>query len=490
MVLNVIIQIISTSVLARILSPNDYGLMAIVNVILGFGSYFAQMGIGAAIIQKKDLSDKDISSAYFIALIVSSFFTLIIILLAPFATLLFHDAGVVKILRVMSINFIFQSVSMVSISLLRKEFHFFLLGTLDFISSLIGSMCLGIILALLGFGVWSLVMSTILQGFLLLILTSFYVRGHIKLVKPNLFSTRGLINYGGKYSLSNFIEYLTYRSDALIIGHFFAPSLLGIYNRAYLLVQLPTQYISTNLIKVLFPTLNEVRLDKERFYKYYSTLIKLLGFVLFGACIFIGVNAREVVITILGAKWTGSITVLRLLSLAIPFHLLINYQGLVYDVYNFLNIKLIIKLVHFAVIITLFYTFLSLGINGIALGFLVTESLLYIGYLIFSMRMLKIEMKEVIRLHKPYVFIILIVGIPSLIINLICSSLGSNIIMIFGLEITFVPIIVVMMILYFPSSELKRMVREFCFDGESVIRVTENNFITELLNKFIKKMAA
>lgn len=490
MIINVVAQIITTSVLARILSPNDYGLIAMANVILGFGSYFAQMGIGPAIIQKKDLSDKDIVSAYFVAFTSSLFFTFVIIMLAPLAKLLFNDIGIVKILRVMSISFIFQSISMVSISILRKEFKFFLLGAINFISFVTGSMCVGIILALLGFGVWSLVISTILQSFVLLILTSFYVRGYLKAVKPNLLSARELLNYGGKYSLSNFIEYLTYRSDAIIIGHFFSPSLLGIYNRGYLLVQLPSQFISANLINVLFPTLNEVRLDKERFFKYYGTLIKLLGFVLFGACIFIAINAKEIVLIILGPKWTESINVLRILSLAIPFHLLINYQGLVYDVYNFLNIKLIIKGLHFAVIVLMYFIFLKYGIDGIAFGFLITEILLYFVYTAFSIKKLKLKISEMIILHKPFIFISLVIGIPALLINIVISSLSVNLIILFCLEIMIVTIVAVLFILYFPSKELKEMAREFNIKRKIDDNGNKRNPMNNLINNFLRKVAA
>jgi len=490
MVLNVIVQIVTTSVLARILNPNDYGLIAMANVVLGFGSYFAQMGVGPAIIQKQDLSNKDIISAYLVAFISSSFFTLVVIWLAPFAKLLFNDVGVVKILRIMAISFVFQSISMVSISILRREFKFFLLGTIDFISFIIGSMFIGIILAKFGFGVWSLVGATIMQSFVLVLLTSYYARGYLKKVKPNLLAAKELLNYGSKYSLSNFIEYLTYRSDAIMIGHFFAPSFLGIYNRGYLLVQLPSQYISTNLIKVLFPTLSEVRMDKERFFKYYGMLIKLLGFALFGACIFIAINAKEIVLIILGPKWKESINILRILALAIPFHLLINYQGLVYDVYNFLNTKLLIKIFHFSVIVLMYFAFLKYGIDGIALGFLISETTLYAIYSLYSAKKLNIKASEMFDLHKPFLFIILTVGIPALLINIIITATTNNIIFLFCSEIITIPFIAFFIILYFPSAQLKEMARVFLQKKEIDNNINKRYLLNNLMSKFLIKVAA
>jgi lipopolysaccharide exporter len=184
-ILNVFLQIIVTSVLARILVPRDYGLMAIANIILAFGSYVAQMGIGPAIIQKKVLSKEDIVTAYLIALVVSTLSALIIIVLAPLAVFIFDEPDVVEIVRIMSVSLIFSSISMVSISLLKREFKFFLTGTLASASFIIGSLFIGITLAVLGFGVWSLVFSIISQSFFLLILNTYFVRKKIKLVKPN-----------------------------------------------------------------------------------------------------------------------------------------------------------------------------------------------------------------------------------------------------------------------------------------------------------------
>lgn len=489
MVLNVIVQIISTVVLARLLNPSDYGLIAMANVIFGFGSYFAQLGIGPAIIQKKNLDSSDIITAYVIAIISSVFLALLLFILAPLVTFIFPNASVVIILRVMSINFVFSSVSMVSISLLRKDFRFFLLGGLDLISFICGTLIIGIGMALMGFGVWSLVFSTLIQGFLSLILTSFYVRQYVTISKPTITKAKELASYGIKYSISSFLEYITYRSDAVIIGHYFPASMLGIYNRAYLLIQLPSQYISTNIIKVLFSTLNEVRQEKVRFLKYFYSLTTVLGLALFSSSIFVAINAKEIVLIILGAKWEPSINILRILSLAIPFHLLINYQGLVYDVYNYLNTKVILRFIHFVIILFFYFLMLSKGIEGIALGFLFTEALLYSIYVLLSMKILNIKLGNIVGLHKPFIFISIFVGVPALIIKYINNYLNFSTITIFMLEIIIVPIIVAIGLTFFMPADLKIIVGDF-IKGVTSKNNAKSNFINKLLNNYLTKISA
>lgn len=489
-ILNVIGQLISTTVLARLLFPRDYGLIAIANIVLGFGAYIAQMGVGPALIQKRDVKNEDIISAYAIAIVLSSVLVLLVIFIAPLFNTFFEETEIVKIIQVMSLAFIFMSLSRVSISLLQKEFKFFLIGILSLISFVIGSILTPILFALLGYGVWSLVSSVLVHNFILAALTLFFVRDKIRLLPPRLLSIKSLISYGGKYSLSSFIEYFTYRMDAILIGHYFSSSSLGYYNRGSLLVQLPAQYISTNLIKVLFPTLNEVKENRVRFYKYYSMLTKLLGTILFGVCIFISINANEIVILILGDKWTESIGVLRFLSLAIPFHLLINYQGLVYDVYNYLSIKLIIKIFHLIFITLIFLFLIPFGIEGIAFGFLVTESLLYVVYTTYNKKLLNINIRKVIDLHLPFLTMIILVGIPSYLLKSLLDLVNINILFSFTIELIVVPTFVFVIIIYFTPRPIKSMLFDLYQDigSNSQNNITGHRKIDSLILKIIKKI--
>ena len=486
--LNFLSQFLLTYVLARLLGPKDFGLMAMANVILRFGSYFSQMGIGTAIIQKKDLDEKDIITAYSLTFVISAVFCLLIILIAPLAEILFHNSEIVNIVRIMSLSFIFSSVSTISISILRKTFQFQLLGILDFVSFLFGNTLLAILLASLGFGVWSLVIASIAHSLLLLVLTTYYIKKNIKFAKFRLNSAKLLLNYGGKYSLSSFLEFLTYSSDTMIIGYYFTPTLLGIYNRATLLVQLPSQLISANLIKVLFPSLNEVRLEKERFIKYHQTITLILGSILFGMCLFISINAREIVLIVLGDKWIGCIDILKIFALSIPFHLLINYYGLVYDVYGLMNYKILIKSVHLFVIVILFLFLKTFGLIGIALGFVITELAFYFFYIQSTSRILKIKTITIMNLHKPLILIIASIAIPAMVLQYITTTMNFNLMLSMILQTGLIPLIVVIIIAIYTPKEIKKVAAELVSSGNNGFKSV--NWISIQFNKYINKLAS
>ena len=485
--LNFFSQLLFTYFLARLLSPKDFGLMAMANVILRFGSYFSQMGIGTAIIQKKKLDDEDIITAYLTTFVISTLFCILIIIMAPLAEILFHNSEIVNIVRIMSLSFIFSSVSTISISILRKTFQFKLLGTLDFVSFLFGNTLLAILLASLGFGVWSLVIASIAHSLLLLVLTTYYIKKNITFAKFSLNSAKLLLNYGGKYSFSSFLEFLTYSSDTMIIGYYFTPTLLGIYNRATLLVQLPSQLISANLIKVLFPSLNELRLEKERFIKYHQTITLILGSILFGMCLFISINAREIVLIVLGDRWLGCIDILKVFALSIPFHLLINYYGLVYDVYGLMNYKILIKSVHFFVMVIVFLFLKTFGLIGIALGFVITELAFYFFYIQSTSKVLKIKTVIMIHLHRPLILIIASVAVPSIILKYITGTMNFNLILSMTFQTVLIPLIAIIIIARYTPKEFKKSAAELVRSGNGGLK--NGNWISFQFNKYINKLA-
>jgi lipopolysaccharide exporter len=486
---NVVTQLALTTILARLLSPDDYGLIAMGNVVLRFGSYFAQMGIGQALIQNQSNEKKEIFTAYAISLIISSFLYIVIYFLAPFSELVFSNHDVVEIIRVLAINFIFSSISMVSISILRMKFKFLLLGSIDFISYLFGNAVISIVFASLGFGVWSLIWASLLQSFILFVLSLYFTKNDIQFQKVSYKSAKALLSYGSKYTISTFLEVVTYSADAVICGHYFSTRILGIYNRATLLVQLPAQHISANLIKVFFPTLNAIKNDRIRFAKYYHSVSLILGVILFGVCIFISINAQEIVTVLLGPKWIETIPILKVFALAIPFHLLINYQGLVYDVYGHLKKKIVIKILHLACMLLMFFVLKSYGLVGIAFAFMLTEMFFYFVYVFIGLRILKEEFITIIKIHIPYAYIAFIVFASAYSINVFYSYMHLPMLAGFLLEMSIVPVVCLFMLLYFPPTIIKTMVADF-ISIRNINQDTENKpRKTRIINKIIFKIA-
>lgn len=484
-VINVIAQIASTTILARLLMPKDYGLMAMGNVVLRFGSYFAQMGIGPALIQRQSKDNSDFFTAYIISFFISALLYVLIYLLAPLAVYLFPGVDVISITRILGISIIFSSISMVSISLLRMKFKFLLLGSIDFVSYLVGNVLVCIFLAYKGFGVWSLVVGAIVQNLLLAIISFYFTKKYFQSLKVNYAAAKNLLSYGGKYTVSTFLEVLTYSADATIVGHFFAAKVLGIYNRAILLVQLPSQYISANFIKVFFPTLNEVKNDKERFIKYYQTVSLLLGLVLFGICVFIAICANEIVLVLLGQKWVETVIILKICALAVPFNLLINYQGLVYDVYGTLKKKIIIKFFHLLGMIVMLYVGAKLfGIIGLIWGYTLTEFLFYFIYVAIGINLLGEKLASVIQIHLNYLYVTLVVLFSSGIVTFLYKLCAFPIVVGFMVEVLLTPIICFLIILIYTPKGIKNLIKQFVEYKDFNIQQNETDTI---MQKYLKR---
>jgi len=459
-VINVVAQLGLTIVLARLLSPKDYGLVAMGNVVLRFGSYFAQMGIGQSLIQKNEVDKRSVFTAYTLTMLLSLFFYLVIFFLAPLSQYIFPNPQVTIIIRVLAINLVFSSVATVAISLLRVDYKYRVLGTIDFIAFIIGNGAVAICMAVWGFGVWSLVAAVLVQGAIQLLLAFYFTRQYYSFCKINFDSARQFLNYGSRYTVSTFIEVITYSTDYIIVGRYFKESILGIYNRASLLVQLPSQYISANLIKVLFPTLNEIKSDNDRFIKYYQSINYLLGFVLFGVCIFISVNAEEIVGVLLGPKWMEAGSVLKIIALAVPFNLLINYNGLVYDVYARLNQKILIKVIHMIVMVSLYLVLKSEGLKGIAYAYLITETCFYFVYNVVSYRMFKLNSTAIIRSNLPFLSFAVVVFAVSLLVNTSVTYFDFTIGMKFFAEVVITPLLLLILFVLYAPRSVKNVITE------------------------------
>ena len=300
-IINSILQIGFTAIMARLLEPTDFGMMAMAGVILRFGTYFAQMGVGSALIQKKEISDEDVRAAFTSGLFLGILFFVLVWFCAPFAIFIFDNEKVIPIIRVMALSFVITGLSTTALSLLRRNLEFRSLAITEIISYVLGYGMIGITLAYNGFGVWSLVAGALSQSAFLTILSYMFSRHKLlfiyrwKYYKP-------LYSFGSRVSIISFFEFLGSNLDTLAIGHFIGAAPLGIYNRAFMLVNLPAQYLTSSFSRVLFPSFSRVQKEIERLKKAYLSTIMLFSAILLPTCLGIAVASQEIVLLVLGRK--------------------------------------------------------------------------------------------------------------------------------------------------------------------------------------------
>lgn len=381
MVTNVGFNLGYTAVMARLLAPSAFGLIAMAQIAIRFLSYFAQLGVSPALVQKPELSERDIRAAFTLSVGINALLFALMWLLAPLAAGFFNTPEVTPILRGLSTAFLFSGFSVISLGLLRRNLKFKQLAVVEITSYILGYGVVGIGSALQGYGVWSLVFAVIGQEAVTLALSYAFVRHSLRPVFAWV-DIRHFLHYGGKYSVIGFLEYIGANVDSLLIGRWYGETALGFYNRAQMLVKLPMHHIGTAITKVLFPVLSSAQNDKHKLAHAYLAGWVLLGSLAASISLALIPAASDAVLTLLGPQWTAAIPIVEIAALAVPFAFLTVLSGIVCDAQGLLWPKLAIQSLTLLMLGIAIYALRDEGALGFAKAMVIAEGFrltLYIG---------------------------------------------------------------------------------------------------------------
>jgi len=486
-IINSILQIGFTVIMARLLEPTDFGLMAMAGVILRFGTYFAQMGVGSALIQKKEVSDEDVRASFTSAFLLGMLFTIVVCLCAPLATYIFDNEKIVPIIRVMALSCFITGLSTTAISLLRRNLAFRALAVTEVFSYVVGYGIIGILMAYNGFGVWSLVVGALSQSAFLAILSYLFCQHRLSFVY-NWKYYKPLYSFGSRVSVISFFEFIRSNLDTLAIGHFIGAAPLGIYNRAFMLVNLPAQYLTSSFSRVLFPSFSRVQEDLERLKKAYLSTIMLFSAVLFPTCIGMAVASREIVLIILGEKWIAAIPILQILAIATPLNLLSHFGGILCESTAVLNIKLLIEIIFIIILGSLYYLFSGYGIIGFAIALVIVGLVRFMSYIFIIKQICDISLIEFVRAYMPAFISTLIIGISIFFVANIIRSYGVPMSLSFMIEFIVGLFFLVVLFYFGPQQVLRKEISERI--NNSGIIAEEKSVFNGLLYWFYKSLSA
>jgi O-antigen/teichoic acid export membrane protein len=385
------------AILARLLTPSEFGVVAMALVLLRFAQYFAQMGAGQAVVQKPELSERDVHAAFTSAALIGLVFCLLIVALAPLATVLFPDTpGVVAVIRVMSLTLVVGGLTATTQGLLRRRFAFRAIALAEIGSYLIGYALVGVVLAFSGFGAWSLVAASLGQGALLVAAYTLYCRRDIGL-SLDRGSLKAIYSFGGRVSLIGFAEFLGTNLDTLWSGHYLGSRATGLYTRATSLATVPLLLLVTSLSRVLLPGYSRIQFERERLRSLYLATLTVVAAIIIPIAWGVAGAAHEVIATLLGPQWTAAVPVLAVLSLAAPFTLLTHFGAMLCEATATLNVKIVISLARIAWLALFLLLLDGYGIVGIATAFAISEFLTNLVYLPVMRRLLTVGIGTILR---------------------------------------------------------------------------------------------
>lgn len=407
---NVVVSFIIGIVLARLLPPSDFGLIGLAMIVIGFGEIFVNLGLGPALIQKQGITERHVRIVFTTSVIAGSILMGIVYFSAPLTAIIFDNENVIPIVEALSVIFVIGGFQIPSRAILTKRLDFKHL----FYVSLTKSIIYGIVtitLAVMDFGVWSLVIGNIFQRFISLIGSYWYVQHNVKpLFAQNEFLE--LFHFGSGMTLTSIFNYFALKGDYFIIGRVLGVEMLGFYTKAYNLMQAPTTQFVSVLSNVLFPTASKIQNDNSRLQAAFLKSMQTIAFVVFPVCLLIVVIAPELIVGLYGVKWQATV---------LPLQILGGF-GVLRAMYNaaasFLRAKGWVYPLFYAQVIYGLVMVLSVWLG--AKWYSLIGATVAVGFSILLMWLLQMEMN--VRAIKISRIEILKTLIPGLIIGIVVSS--------------------------------------------------------------------
>lgn len=393
------LQIVVTAVLARLLTPDAFGLVAMAGLVLRFGQYFAQMGVGQAVVQRAELTDDHASAGFWSSVLIGALFSGAAWLLAPLGAAAFGAPELIPVLQVMGLSFVLTGTSTTSFALLRRAMRFRAIAIAEIIAYVIGYGG-ALVLAATGAGVWALVFAGLCQNTAASILYNVLARPIVVPV-TRWQPYRELLGFGTTVSFISFLEFLNSSLDTIAVGRLEGATQLGFYNRALSLTGLPMYYMSTSLSKVLLPSFSSIQEDTGRTGRAYISLITVFAGI--GLPVAFGMSgaSREVVAVLLGDQWTTSVPIMRIVAVASAASMMSHFGGILMEATAHLREKVALRTVQLAVFVVLVYVLRGFGLSGFALAFAMSETGQLIAQTVVLCRVMSLRADDLLGAYVP-----------------------------------------------------------------------------------------
>lgn len=361
-----LLQFVFTIILARILKPTDYGIVGMLSIFLAIASTFQDSGMGSALIQKLDRTDKDFSTAFYFNLIVSLIFYLLLFIFAPVIASFYHIPILKDVTRVISLQLVINSFSTINITRLSIEMKFREQSIISIISMITASV-LGIYFALTGLGVWALVYQTLIGSLLTSLLTIYFTKWYPK-SGFSIKSFKKLFNYGSRLLGSSLINTIYNNIYTLIIGRVFSPAQVGYYNRANGYALLPCNIIQDIALKVNFPLLATMQNDNEKLLQTYKKIFCLPMYLLYPILIGVAATAEPLITIMIGDNWLPCVNILQILCIGYMFAPLTHFNLNLLYVKARTDLVLKLEFIKKPIAFIILFITIPMGINWMVIG--------------------------------------------------------------------------------------------------------------------------
>ncbi|WP_288955301.1 lipopolysaccharide biosynthesis protein [uncultured Polaribacter sp.] len=313
-IINQSVGFVITIILSRLLMPEDFGLLALLVAFTSLVNGFVNFGFSSALIQKKTINITETSSVFFLNVFMGTVITVIFFFLSKFISEFYGDYRLNSLAKVFSLTFVINSTGLVSLALLEKEMRFKELMKIQTVSGMTSGV-IGVTLALNDYGVWSLLIQSLINE-LLKALLALRISSFKPLFLFNYNALKPLGKYGFNLFLSGLLNSIFFRVDYLVMGKFFSPVLLGLFYRAKSFRTLIMRYTSDSLGKVFFPVFSKKQNDFSWMRKTILESLVIVSSLICFIATGLFVLSEEIFVILFSEKWVGAIPYFKILLLS------------------------------------------------------------------------------------------------------------------------------------------------------------------------------
>lgn len=389
------VQTASTMVLARLLTPDAYGLVGMVFVFVVLAMLLKDLGLNTATVQRRTITNEQVNTLFWLNFAFGVVIAGLFWVSAPAIAVFYGRPELTGIVIGLSFAVVFGSLASQPQALLSRRMDFTATAAIDVVAMVCGAVT-AIVAALLGAGYWALVVLHVAQHLARAVLV-WRRCGWCPSRPARCEDMRSLLSFGGYLSVTQFFSIMTQHVDNLLIGRYVGATQLGYYAKAYELVLLPLRQIQDPLVRVALPTLSRLQDDPDRYRRYYTTALSAVVLVSMPLLVLLIASAEEVVLLLLGSQWTGTVPLFRILALAGIAQVVSHTIGWLFVSLGRVRRQAIWSMATRPLFLVAFVAGLPWGAPGVAIGYTVVVYLLVVPFYLVATRGSPVNLRDVLQ---------------------------------------------------------------------------------------------
>jgi PST family polysaccharide transporter len=390
---NFALRILFIMVLARLLSPQDFGLVAMVLTVTGIYELFATAGLSAATVQRSTITDQQISTLFWVNIAVGAALALLCVVSAPLLVQFYHEPRLFWVTVVMGAGFLLNALGIQHSALLQRELRFVSITAIELCAQL-ASMSVGIGMALAGFGYWALIGST-LVGPAVTTAAMWIVTGFRPGAPKFCSDVKSMLGFGGIMTINGVAVYIAYNFDKVLIGRVWGADALGLYSRAYQVINIPTGNINAAVGSITFSALSRLQDDPPRFRSYFLKAYSLVNSMTAPITIFSAVFAVDLIRVLLGPQWDAAVPIFQLLTPTVLIFGIINPIGWLLFANGLFRRSMLISFVMVPLLLGAYFIGLPYGATGVAFAFSAAMTLWLVPHVVWCLHGTVVSPKDI-----------------------------------------------------------------------------------------------